>query len=83
MRKIDPLEEMIEEIINKAGEPLETTEILEGLQKQGDDSTRSKVLYRLNNLRAEGGIAGKTVGSGKGTWIWYLTLKSLNQNEEK
>lgn len=54
-------------IIENAKEPLETKEI-EILAKK---ITRVKILYRLNNLRAEGLIKGKHVGSGKGTWIWW------------
>jgi DNA-binding Lrp family transcriptional regulator len=46
---------------------LETKEIGEKLKK----ISRVKILYRLNNLRAEGLIKGKQVGSGKGTWIWW------------
>lgn len=54
-------------IIENANEPLETKEI-EALAKK---ITRVKILYRLNNLRAEGEIKGKQIGSGKGTWIWW------------
>jgi repressor of nif and glnA expression len=58
---------LILKIINNAGEPLETKEI-ENLAKK---LTRVKILYRLNQLRAEGLIKGKQIGSGKGTWIWW------------
>jgi repressor of nif and glnA expression len=54
-------------VIESAKEPLETKEIEEKLKK----ISRIKILYRLNNLRAEGLIKGKRVGSGKGTWIWW------------
>jgi repressor of nif and glnA expression len=54
-------------VVESSKEPLETKEI-EILAKK---ITRSKILYRLNNLRAEGLIHGKHVGSGKGTWIWW------------
>jgi len=66
-RKKDPLRKKILEILNKAEEPLETKEIeliLKGI-------TRIKILYRLNNLRGEGLIRGKAIGSGKGTWVWW------------
>jgi hypothetical protein len=46
---------------------LETLEIQNKLKK----ITRVKILYRLNQLRAEGLIHGKQIGSGKGTWIWW------------
>lgn len=54
-------------IIESSNEPLETKEIESKLPK----TSRSKILYRLNNLRAEGKISAKQVGSGKGTWIWW------------
>ena len=66
-RKKDKISKRILEIVNKAGEPLETKEI-ELILK---DITRTKILYRLHNLRGEGLIIGKAVGSGKGGWIWW------------
>ena len=33
--------------------------------------TRTKIFYRLNNLRGEGLIKGKFIGSGKGVWVWW------------
>ena len=54
-------------LVSKSAEPLETREIEIALPK----STRIMVLYRLNNLRGEGKIKGKHVGSGKGAWIWW------------
>lgn len=54
-------------LIESSKEPLETKNIKEKLKKV----SRTKILYRLNNLRAEGLIKGKQVGSGKGTWIWW------------
>ncbi|VVB80712.1 Uncharacterised protein [uncultured archaeon] len=62
-------------IIENANEPLETKEI-EILAKR---ITRTKILYRLNNLRAEGLIQGKHVGSGKGTWIWWKPTSVQNK----
>ena len=67
MQKEDKLARDILKIIDKSDEPLETKEIELILKK----STRVKVLYRLNNLRGEGKIRGKAIGSGKGTWIWW------------
>ncbi len=63
----DALYKKILDLIIKAGEPLETKEIERGLAKY----TRTMILYRLYNLRGEGKIKGKQVGSGKGTWIWW------------
>jgi len=68
MRKnSDKVRENILEILKKAEEPLETSEIQLILK----DVTRVKILYRLNNLRGDGLIKGKPVGSGKGAWIWW------------
>ena len=67
MRALDRLSKRILDIVAKAGEPLETREIEELLRK----NSRTMILYRLNNLRGEGLIKGKQVGSGKGTWIWW------------
>ncbi|MFC1691756.1 hypothetical protein ACFL0W_06270 [Nanoarchaeota archaeon] len=66
-RETDIISKRILEILNKAEEPLETREI-ELILK---DVTRIKVLYRLNNLRGDGLIKGKPMGSGKGAWIWW------------
>jgi len=54
-------------IINESEEPLETKEIEVMLK----NVSRVMILYRLNNLRGEGLIKGKQIGSGKGTWIWW------------
>ena len=54
-------------IVNASDEPLETKEIESSMK----GVSRVKVLYRLNNLRGEGLIKGKQIGSGKGTWIWW------------
>jgi hypothetical protein len=63
----DKTSEKILEILKKADSPLETREIELILKNE----TRIKVLYRLNNLRGDGKIKGKPVGSGKGCWIWW------------
>jgi hypothetical protein len=54
-------------IKKSAKEPLETREIEEKMKSV----SRSKILYRLNQLRAENKIKGKFLGAGKGTWIWW------------
>jgi len=66
-RKLDNISKKILDVINKSDEPLETKEV-ELILK---DTTRIKILYRLNNLRGESLIKGKPVGSGKGAWIWW------------
>ena len=67
----DILSKKILNLINRSDEPLETREIEELLPKL----TRVIILYRLNNLRGEGRIKGKQVGSGKGAWIWWKIQK--------
>lgn len=71
MEKIDQIEKTIQKIISESEAPLETKEVIDTLQHRHKEISRSTVLYRLNNLRAKGEIIGKTVGSGKGTWIWW------------
>ena len=66
-RDSDIISRKIVEILKTAEEPLETKEIETVLK----NVSRIKVLYRLNNLRGEGLIRGKPVGSGKGAWIWW------------
>ena len=69
--KIDELTEVTLKIINETDEPLETKELQEMVGKVVTDVTRTKLFYRLNNLRGEGLIKGKFVGPGKGVWIWW------------
>jgi hypothetical protein len=71
MEKLDPVQEKIAKIIRESDSPLETNEVIEGVNQENQNSSRSVILYRLNNLRALGEISGKQVGSGKGTWIWW------------
>lgn len=60
-------------LLQETEEPLETKEIENLLAETSlKDITRVKVLYRLNLLRGDGTIKGKAVGSGKGTWIWWI-----------
>ena len=71
-RELDITSKNILRVLKDAEEPLETKEI-ELILK---NVTRVKLLYRLNNLRGEGLIKGKQVGSGKGTWIgWEVKRK--------
>ncbi len=63
----DAVSRKIIDILTGAEEPLETKEVETKLK----NVSRVKVLYRLNNLRGEGLIKGKPVGSGKGAWIWW------------
>jgi len=67
MKTNDDLSKLILKILNSSQEPLETEEVINLIK----NSTRTKVLYRLNNLRGEGKIRAKSIGSGKGTWIWW------------
>jgi repressor of nif and glnA expression len=64
---MDKEAETILKMIENSKEPLETKEIEEKLK----NISRSKILYRLNQLRAEGMIKGKSIGAGKGNWIWW------------
>ena len=67
-RKLDEISKKILNLLRKTDEPLETREIELLLPK----ITRVKILYRLNLLRGDGLLKGKTVGSGKGCWIWWI-----------
>lgn len=69
--KEDELVGLILSLINLSKEPLETKEIENLVKKSSKNTTRTKVIYRLNNLRGEGKIKGKYLGSGKGVWIWW------------
>jgi hypothetical protein len=67
----DKISKVALEVINTAEEPLETKEVEERVKKIVKSTTRTKLFYRLNNLRAEGLIKGKFIGPGKGVWIWW------------
>lgn len=71
MKIYDIIEKTARDIIRNAGEVLETKEILERVQTSLCDVTRTKLFSRLNNLRGDGIIKGKCIGSGKGVWIWW------------
>jgi DNA-binding Lrp family transcriptional regulator len=67
----DNITKRILRILNSSDAPLETKEIHEKINIEIGEVSRSKLMYRLNNLRAEREIQGKYVGSGKGVWIWW------------
>lgn len=68
----DILAEKTLELIGKSVEPLETKEVQSLLEEAKIKGiTRTKLFYRLMNLRGEGLIKGKFVGPGKGVWIWW------------
>lgn len=67
----DSLSQLILEIISGSNEPFETKEIEEKLALRVRNISRTKVFYRLTNLRGDGLIKGKFVGPGKGVWIWW------------
>lgn len=68
----DKIAERILIVINNSDEPLETKDI----EMKIPEETRTKILYRLMNLRGEGLINGKKIGAGKGTWIWWRMTDS-------
>ena len=80
----DPISEATLDIIKQAGEPLETKEIQEKLEHSIPNVTRTKIFYRLTNLRGDGLIKGKFVGPGKGVWIWWIkTIFAEDKGEDK
>lgn len=68
---MEKLSEVALKVINEAKEPLETKEVEEKVKEIVPDVTRTKLFYRLSNLRGEGLIKGKFLGPGKGVWIWW------------
>jgi hypothetical protein len=76
----DKLSDAILNIVQNNNEPLETEEIVSRVHETHlpgrpdvtfKNATRTKVMYRLNNLRADGLISGKMLGSGRGVWVWW------------
>ena len=63
----DKIADHILKIVESANEPLETLEIVDKVGKV----SRAVVIYRLNNLRGDGKIKGKSIGAGKGNWVWW------------
>ena len=70
---MDDISKQALKAVNEAEQPLETKEIGESISKKVKDVTRTKLFYRLNNLRGEGLIKGRFMGPGKGVWIWWKT----------
>lgn len=69
---VDKISELILKIINDAGEPLGTNEILKEVKSKIESATRIMILYRLNELRARQKIEGKHISESiKGAWIWW------------
>lgn len=69
----DNITNCILQILDNAHTPLETREVEERVTQLVPSSTRALVFKRLTNLRGDQAIRGTTVGSGKGTWIWWRT----------
>jgi len=81
MHKGDRTRELILQILDSAISPLETPEIVAKVQEKIPKSTRTIVFKRLADLRGDGLIKGKYIGSGKGTWIWW-TVKSFEEKSK-
>ncbi|MDQ4102007.1 MAG: hypothetical protein M3115_07475 [Thermoproteota archaeon] len=78
--KDDEIQEEIYNLVKTANEPLETEEVIRHIHSNVEkDASRNKVMYRLNNLRAEGKISGKMLGSGKGVWVWWHRQESQRE----
>lgn len=76
----DPYKEAIRRVLKASKEPLETKEVQARTNESGAwEITRSKLLHRLNDLRGEGEIRGKSVGPGKGVWIWWSEEREDDQ----
>ncbi len=75
IRRTDLLTQRILKHLIRLQEPLETKEI----ESFFPTETRTKILYRLNQLRGDGKIKGKAIGSGKGTWIWWYSTPNQTQ----
>lgn len=68
--RADPIKKLVLSVINSSAIPLETTEVVEKVLEH-KKTTRTIILARLRDLRGDGAIFGKNVGSGKGVWIWW------------
>jgi hypothetical protein len=80
----DKIQEEIYHLIKTVNEPLETEEVISHIHSRVEkDASRNKVMYRLNNLRAEGKISGKMLGSGKGVWVWWHHKKPETELRER
>lgn len=64
----DHITARISKIMEHERGPMGTPEILSRL----NGVTRTKALYRLHCLRAEGAINGRRLNAGaKGVWVWW------------
>ena len=71
MQKGDRIRDLILDLIQSKESPLETREVVELVLKEYPTCTRTIVFKRLTDMRGDGAIRGKHVGSGKGVWIWW------------
>lgn len=83
MKEQDSDSQIIYKILKNKREPLETKELQETAKSDGYELTRSKTLYRLNNMRGEGLVQGKSVGPSKGVWIWWINSDSQKKRANK
>ena len=63
----DALAADIERFVIKAEGPVGTKEV----EAAFPDAKRSKVLYRLQELRAQGRIKGRMMPGGRGSWVFW------------
>ena len=70
-KSTDRITKLVLDTINKANRPLETKEVENEVTEILKDATRTKIYYRLNNLRGDGLVNGRYIGPGKGVWIWW------------
>jgi predicted RNA-binding protein YlxR (DUF448 family) len=73
---LDKLSSIILAALNQADEPLDTKEIEDRVTVFTNDVTRIKLVLRLHNLRGENLIRGKSLGSGRGAWVWWRIPKN-------
>jgi len=66
----DKIAQKVLDTIFTSQTPLETKQIEEIVQ-DAIPTTRTIIFKRLTDLRGDGILRGKVVGSGKGTWIWW------------
>lgn len=75
MQQRDRISSLVLEILTSAKKPLETPEVVKLVQNK-IPTTRTIVFKRLTDLRGDGDVKGKHLGSGKGVWVWW-TPKSF------
>jgi hypothetical protein len=83
MNTKDKLTKDLIKVVDDANEPLETKEI----EAKLPTATRTKIVKRLMESAIKGLIKGKTVGSGKKTWVWWrkdaFTKKEMSWPKQK